>query len=84
MTAYRTVTIQEAILTDLQNRYQKSSLNKKELAKELSVSVSSVNNSIVKGAGIPEYKKLGDAKNARVVFPIVCVAEYLSNTVLVA
>jgi len=76
--------IQESILNDLQNRYKKSTLTKKELAHELSVSVSSINNYIVKGYGIPQYTKVGEAKNGTVLFPVICVAEYLSNTIAVA
>ena len=76
--------INEAILNDLSTRYQKTTLTKKELANELSVSVSSINNYIVKGIGIPSYKKIGTAKNGTVIFPIICIAEYLSNNILVA
>ena len=76
--------INEAILQDLTARYQKATLTKKELAHELSVSVSSINNYIAQNTGIPEYSKVGEAKNGTVLFPIICVAEYLSNTIKVA
>ena len=76
--------INEAILEDLTSRYQKTTLTKKELAHELSVSVSSINNYISQKVGIPEYTKVGEAKNGTVLFPIICVAEYLSNTIKVA
>lgn len=76
--------INEAIYQDLLNRYKKIALNKEELSRELGISVSALNNCIVQGYGLPEYKKLGNAKNARVIFPIVCIAEYLSNTVKIA
>jgi hypothetical protein len=79
----KTINIQEAILKDLQDRYKKAVLNKTELANELNVSVSSINNYISKGYAIPQYIKLGNARNARVVFPIVHVAAYLSETILV-
>ena len=79
-----TLKINETILKDLTDRYKKSSLTKKELANELSVSVSSINNYICQGVGIPQYKKIGEAKNARVIFPIINVASYLSETILVA
>lgn len=75
--------INKAIYEDLINRYQKTTINKRELANELGVSVSTVNNNIVQGYGV-EYVKLGEAKNATVVFPIICVANYLSNTIKVA
>lgn len=76
--------INEAICQDLTNRYKKLALNKKELAHELGVSVSAINNCIAKGYGLPQFKKLGHQPNARVVFPVICIAEFLSNTVKVA
>jgi len=75
--------LSEVILEDLQSRYNKSTLSKTELSNELGVSVSSINNYIVKGFGIPEYIKL-PGKNGTVRFPIVNVVDYLSNTVRVS
>ncbi len=69
------------IMVDLRNRYKKSVISKKELAGELDVSTSTLNNYMAKGYGIPRYRKIGDAKNAKVVFPILEVAKFLSNTV---
>jgi len=76
--------IEESILIDLKERYNKSTLTKKELAHELSLSVSSINNYIGKSSCLPEYRKIGEAKNGTVVFPLICVAEYISNTIKVA
>ena len=76
--------IDESIYQDLLNRYKKLALNKKELAKELGVSVSSINNCIAQCKGLPDYKKCGDAKNGRILFPIISVAKFFSNTVRVA
>lgn len=59
-------------------------LTKNELSKVLKVSVSSINNYIVKGEGIPEYVKVGSGKNGKVLFPVVNVVDYLSNTIKVA
>ena len=59
-------------------------LTKKELSQVLKVSVSSINNYIVKGEGIPEYVKVGTGKNGKVLFPVVNVVDYLSNTIKVA
>ena len=80
----KTINIKEAILQDLQNRYKKSVLNKKELAHELGMSVGAINNYICKSYGIPKYKKLGPAKNAPVVFPLIFIADFLSNVMEVA
>lgn len=69
---------------DLMNRYNKSTLTKKELSMELGVSESSINKYIGKGEGIPEYIKVGTSRNGTVLFPIVNVVDYLSNTIKVA
>lgn len=81
---YTTISLQNAIYQELKDRYNKSLITKAELATELSCSVSAINNYICKGYGIPEYKKIGNAKNAPVLFPIASVASFLSNTVRVA
>lgn len=73
----------KTIHEDLVSRHNKSTLTKKELADELGMSVSSINNYIVKGVGIPEYVKVGTGKNGTVLFPIVNVVDYLSNTIKV-
>lgn len=74
----------ETIHEDLKQKYDKSTLTKKELANELNVSVSSINSYIVKGTGIPEYIKIGTGKNGKVLFPLANVVSFLSNTIKVA
>ncbi len=74
----------ELIYQDLKSRYNKASINKKEIAHELDVSTSTIDLYISKGVGIPNYKKLGTAKNAKVIFNIIDVAEYLSQTIKTA
>ncbi len=64
----------------LKEKYQKATLIKRELANEMSVSVSTINNCISKGYGIPNYSKIGDSKNASIRFNIFDVAEFLSQT----
>jgi len=81
---YTTISLQDAIYQELKDRYNKSFINKNELARELDCSVSSINNHIVKGFGLPDYVKVGNAKNAPVLFPIASVASFFSNTVRVA
>ena len=76
--------IDEAIYQELLNKYKKSAITKKELADELSMSEASISSYIVKGHGVPEYRKIGNAKNGKVLFPIICVAKFLSNTICVA
>ena len=72
------------IYQDLKTRYKKATLSKKEMAKELGVSTSTIDVYMKNGFGVPNYKKLGKAKNAKVIFNIVDVAEFLAQTVKVA
>ena len=51
------------------------------MADELGISSSTLDLYISKGTGLPNYKKLGKAKNAKVVFNLIDVAEFLSQTI---
>ncbi len=75
---------QELIYNDLKTRYKKSTLSKAEMANELGISYSTIDGYIARGFGIPNYKKLGKAKNAKVIFNIIDVAEFLSQTIKTA
>ena len=55
-------------------------IGKKELSEILGTSVSFIDKAIMSGNGIPNYKKLGSSKNAKVVFNLLDVASYLGNT----
>ena len=74
----------QLIYNDLKSRYKKATLSKKEMAHELGISYSTIDNYIAKGYGTPNYKKLGTAKNAKVIFNIVDVAHYLADTIKTA
>jgi predicted DNA-binding transcriptional regulator AlpA len=76
--------LQTQIYNDLKDRYGKATLSKAEMAKELGISYSTIDSYISKGYGIPNYKKLGTAKNAKVVFNIIDVSEFLSQTIKTA
>jgi len=65
----------------LYKKYDKHTLNKYELSQELGISQSCINSYIAKGYGIPSYLKIGKSKNARVLFNIIDVAEFLSQTI---
>ena len=71
----------QLIYQDLKTRYKKATLSKKEMASELGVSLSTLDKYIKDGLGIPNYKKLGKAKNAKVIFNIVDVAVFLAQTI---
>ena len=70
----------DKIYKELLLKYKRMSISKKELAKELGISQSSFNVRISKREGIPNFKKLGTAKNAKVIFNLLDVAEFLSET----
>jgi len=74
----------ELIYQDLKSRYNKATLSKKEYANEVGSSVSTIDLYMQKGAGVPNYKKLGTAKNEKVIFNIIDVAEYLTQTIKTA
>jgi len=74
----------QLIYNDLKSRYNKATINKREMANELSISPSTIDLYMAKGYGLPNYKKLGTAKNATVRFNIVDVAHFLTQTVQVA
>lgn len=71
-------------LDALQHKYGKLALSKRELAQELGMGLSTVSKMMAEGMGIPNYKKLGTTKNARVVFPLTEVADFLARTTEVA
>ena len=53
-------------------------INKTEYAEIARCSVSAVDQYIAKGYGIPSYRKIGHQRNARVLFSLRDVAEYLA------
>ena len=67
------------IYKNLSKRHNKEAINKKELALLLGVSVSFIDNGVMFGSHIPKYKKLGNSKNSRIIFPLLEVAEFLSK-----
>ena len=71
----------EKIYEYLQKKYKRAVISKSEMANELGVSNSTIDLYIAKGTGLPNYKKLGNAKNAKVVFAIVDVSDFLAQTI---
>jgi len=71
----------EEIYEYLKSKYKRATIGKKELATELGISPSTVDLYISKGMGIPPYRKLGTARNAKVVFTIIDLADYLTQTI---
>jgi len=58
-------------------------ITKKELANILSSSVSFIDKCITKGKNIPNYIKLGNSRNSKVIFNLVDVAEFLTKTKII-
>ena len=54
-------------------------VDKKDYAKIVKSSTSSIDNYMSKGYGCPDYKKLGNAKNAKVLFSLIDIANYLAS-----
>jgi predicted DNA-binding transcriptional regulator AlpA len=65
----------------LNKKYKRAVISKAEMADELGISSSTLDLYIAKGTGLPNYKKLGKAKNAKVVFNLFDVADFLTNTI---
>ena len=60
--------------------YKKPILSRLELAELMDVSLSYIAKSISRGYGIPNYKKIGNKQNSKVIFNIFDIAEFLSDT----
>lgn len=65
----------------LLKKYKRAVISKIEMASELGISSSTLDLYIAKGTGLPNYKKLGKAKNAKVVFNLLDVADFLTKTI---
>ncbi len=69
----------EATYTYLKFKYNGTVIGKKELAQELNIAPSTLDLYLSKGIGLPRYKKLGTAKNARVIFNLYDIAVFLNS-----
>lgn len=72
------------IYQTLSHKYNKQALTKKELSRELGISMSSVNHYLSIGKNLPQYKKF-DGKESKgnggkVYFPISEIAKFLVLT----
>lgn len=72
---------QDKIYQELRKKYKRITISKSEMSNELGISNSTLDLYIAKGIGLPNYKKLGTAKNAKVIFNLLDVAEFLANTI---
>lgn len=69
----------ERIFGALKEQYN-ITVTKKELAQILSCSISSVDKCLMKGKGLPNYKRLGNSRNSKIVWNLADIADFLSQT----
>ncbi len=70
--------VAQTIFDDLRAAGYSMQVTKREYAEIARCSISGVDNYIHRGYGIPSYRKIGHQQNARVLFSLRDVAEYLS------
>ena len=70
----------QTLVEQLFQLYNKVVFSKENLAKLMDVSISYISKSIARGYGIPNYKRLGNKQNSKVIFNINDVAEFLADT----
>lgn len=63
----------------LVDKYGKAGLTRNKLADELTCSLSTIDRLLKIGRGLPNYKRIGMGKRARIIFPIAEVASFLEN-----
>jgi len=61
----------------LLSKYKKLGLTRQETAEELGISLSFLDKLLREGTGLPTYRKIGNSKKPRVVFPIDSVATFM-------
>jgi len=66
----------------LVKKYNKATITKKELAIEISMSVSSIDKFIMENKNIPKYRKIGNGKNSKVLFNVLDVAKFLYSDLI--
>jgi len=59
------------------SKYNKITLNRKEVAQELSISLSTLERNLSENTLPIKFKRIGSGPKARYVFPLKSVADYL-------
>ncbi len=59
------------------NKYQKTTLTRKEVSQELSISLSTLVRNLNDGTLPIRYKRLGNGPKAKYIFPIKSISNYL-------
>ncbi len=68
----------------LESKYNKASISRAELSKELGVSLSTIDRLLKQGLGLPSYKRIGMGERARIVFPVSSVSTFLDEQLIVS
>jgi len=69
-----------AVLQSLERQFPfKQTLDRKQTAEAIGIGLSTLDLRIKDGRKLPRYIKIGDAKNSRIVFPLLSIAEFLIN-----
>lgn len=58
-------------------KYNKITLNRKEVAQELSISLSTLERNLQENSLPIKFKRIGNGPKARYIFPLKSVADYL-------
>ena len=78
--SYLTIQVNEYFLNELKSRYNnKLMIDKNELSEVLNISSRTISNKMSEGTLKIRYVKMGTSKQSGVMFPIIAVAEYLTN-----
>ena len=68
----------KALYAELKEEGYSLLISKKEYAKIAGCSISTIDNFIKLGYGLPNYKKTGRAKNSKILFSLIDVANFFS------
>ena len=78
--SYLTIQVNEYFLNELKNRYNnKLMISKNELSEVLNISSRTISNKMSEGTLKIKYVKMGTTKQSGIMFPIIAIAEYLTN-----
>jgi hypothetical protein len=79
--SFRTIQVNEYILNELKERYSESNflLTKEDLADVLNLSPRTISNRMSSGSLDIKFIKLDNSKQGGILFPLVAVAEYLTE-----
>jgi len=78
--SYLTIQVNEYFLNELKSRYNnKLMIDKNELSEVLNISSRTISNKMSEGTLKIRYIKMGTTKQSGIMFPIIAVAEYLTN-----